>query len=544
MDIGAAISGLDGPSLVIGLLLGLLAGAALFAFSRYSMRRTFEAALEEQKSGFDKALEEMKSSFDSLSSQALQSSQESFLALANDKFADQTERHSSELETKKVLIDQRLDSMKETLGAVPAELEKNQKHVSDVLQQSTQSLKDSNESYLKQVDSKTEAQTKAHIAELEEKKKLIDQHLEQMEKTLGAVPTELEKNRKGVSEALDKSTEQLKESNQSYLSQLSEKADAQTKQHQKELEGKKQLIDQRLTDMDSKLGKVEQLVQDLQSDRRQQYGALDEQLKRLTSTTSSLQSALADNRARGQWGERMAEDLLSFMGLVEGVNYIKQATLEGGSRPDFTFMFANQKSLHMDAKFPLDNYLRYIEAQNDAERKEYSQKFLRDVSQRVTEVQKRDYIAAGTLDCVLIFIPNEQVYRFIYEADQRIVDNALRQKVILCSPLTLYVVLAVIRQAAQNFNIEQRSQEIIEVVEDIRGEWTKYTDQMDKLGRRFKGMHDDFHSLTGTRTRQMDRKFDKIDNLTQDSDSMTGNGSLNAPRLPQASESSIDQLPF
>ena len=187
------------------------------------------------------------------------------------------------------------------------------------------------------------------------------------------------------------------------MNQLTDKAETQTKAHNKELESKKELIDQRLTDMDVKLGKVEQLVQDLQTDRKAQYSALGQQLQGLTTTTASLQRALADNRARGQWGERMAEDMLNFMGLVEGINYIKQSAIEAGTRPDFTFLFPNQKSLNMDAKFPLDNYLRYIEAENDAEKKEFSQKFLRDVNQRVTEIQKRDYIAAGTLDCVLIF---------------------------------------------------------------------------------------------------------------------------------------------
>ena len=103
--------------------------------------------------------------------------------------------------------------------------------------------------------------------------------------------------------------------------------------------------------MDVKLGKVERLVQDLQTDRKAQYGALGQQLQSLTATTSSLQKALADNRARGQWGERMAEDMLNFMGLVEGVNYIKQSAIEAGTRPDFTFLFPNQKSLNMDAKF-------------------------------------------------------------------------------------------------------------------------------------------------------------------------------------------------
>ncbi len=456
------ITGLDSFSVFVGLALGLLFAVAVLFVTRSRLYQAFQKALEDQRN-----------SFSSLSSEALKSNQESFLNLANDKFADQTERHKLEIESTDQQIGTRLQQMKETLETVPAELEKNQKNVSEVL---------------------------------------------------------------------DKSAKQIKETNKNYLDQLTKNSETQTKAHSKELEGKKELIDQRLTDMDVKLGKVESLVQELQTDRKAQYSALRQQLQNLTATASSLQKALADNRARGQWGERMAEDMLNFMGLVEGVNYIKQSAIEAGTRPDFTFLFPNQKSLNMDAKFPLDNYLRYIEAENDAEKKEFSRKFLRDVNQRVAEIQKRDYIAAGTLDCVLIFIPNEQVYRFIYEEDQRIIDNALRQKVIICSPLTLYIVLAVIRQAAQNFNIEQRSQEIVDVVNDIRKEWDKYTGQMDKLERRFKGMHDDFHALTGTRTRQLDRKFVKIDGLTKSNSLQAGDG-MSPSQLPDDTGAPANDLP-
>lgn len=489
MDIGELIAGLDGFSLFVGAVIGLLAGVSMLMLTRYSMKRSFNQALEQQKATFDETLGEtksayeraasdMKASFESLSNEALLRNQQEFLDLAKSRFEDQEKQHNSTLESKKELIDQQLQSMSTS-----------------------------------------------------------------MTKTLDTVPTELEKNQNRVADVLGKSTKDLKDSNQNYLNQLTEKADTQTKAHNKELDSKKELIDQRLTDMDVKLGKVERLVHDLQTDRKAQFGELGERLQNLTSTANSLQRALADNRARGQWGERMAEDMLSFMGLVEGVNYTKQSALEAGTRPDFTFLFPNQKSLNMDAKFPLDNYLRYIEADNEAEKKEFSQKFLRDVSQRVSEIQKRDYIAAETLDCVLIFIPNEQVYRFIYEEDQRIIDNALKQKVIMCSPLTLYIVLAVIRQAAQNFNIEQRSQEIVNVVNDIRKEWEKYTGQMDKLERRFKGMHDDFHALTGTRTRQLDRKFVKIDNFTT-RDELQAGDDFSPPRLPDAPAKPVDELPF
>ena len=477
-DISAVIAGLDGLSLFIGAVIGLLAGVGLLLLTRYSMKRTFQSALAAQKDGFDSALSEMKASFSSLSSEALTQNQQEFLSLADRELGKKTEQHATELESKKVLIDQSLDSMSKS-----------------------------------------------------------------MTDTLNTVPANLEKNESKVTEALDKSTKDLKESNQTYLTQLSEKAETQTEKHNKELESKKELIDQRLTNMDAKLGKVEQLVQELQTDRKAQYGALGQQLQDLTATTSSLQKALADNRARGQWGERMAEDLLQFLGMVEGVNYTKQATIDGGARPDFTFLLPNDKMLNMDVKFPLENYANYFDAESDAEKQRYSQLFLRDVNARITEIQKRGYIAAETVDCVLIFIPNEQVYRFIHEQDHEIIDKALRQKVILCSPLTLYIVLAVIRQAAQNFNIEQRSREIVAIVNEIRAQWQNYTEKMKQLENTFGTMQKRFHELNTTRNRALDRRFDKVDGLLESADLPDAPRESDAPSLPTPRKP-IDELPF
>ncbi len=498
---------LDGISLIIGLLIGLAVGLVFALMSRASMKKNF-----------DRISHEMKSTFGSLSADALKKSREeleqSNQSLLNHMGAQsrfQTEQHITELNHQKKLIDQQLEQMSAALKEVPSHL-----------QQSTDDLAESNKGFLEFLKERTDSQTQQHIAELEAKKKLIDQQLEQMAAALKEVPTELEKNQSKVSQELRKSTEHLKESNQGFLSQLSEKAETQTKEHRQELASKKELIDQRLTEMDVKLGKVERLISEFESARESKLGALDDQLKQLTQTTSSLQQALADNRARGQWGERMAEDMLNFMGLVEGVNYIRQPTIEAGTRPDFTFLLPNQKSLNMDAKFPLTNYLRYFEAQSETDKRAYSDKFLRDVKQRVTEIRKRDYIDSETVDCVLIFIPNEQIYRFIHEQDDSIIDSALKQKVILCSPLTLYTVLAVIRQAAQNFNIERKSREVTRMITEIRNEWKKYADDMNKLERNFSAIHNRFKDLNGVRTRKLGKAFDNVDAVIESSELQTG----------------------
>src|SRR3954469_23132189 len=134
-----------------------------------------------------------------------------------------------------------------------------------------------------------------------------------------------------------------------------------------ELDGKKSLIDQQLVTMTGELDKVSELVRTLDGGQRKAYGELSNELRRqhegltaLSEHTQQLREALASSKARGQWGERMAEDVLRLAGFVEGINYRKQVTLSTAGRPDYTFLMPNGLVMHMDVKFPLDNYVRYL----------------------------------------------------------------------------------------------------------------------------------------------------------------------------------------
>ena len=85
----------------------------------------------------------------------------------------------------------------------------------------------------------------------------------------------------------------------------------------------------------------------------------------------------------------MAEDVLRLAGFMEGINYHKQRTLEGGSnRPDFTFLLPRDLKLNMDVKFPFDNYLRYLEAGSEMEKENCKSAFFRDVRERVRELRR------------------------------------------------------------------------------------------------------------------------------------------------------------
>ena len=197
----------------------------------------------------------------------------------------------------------------------------------------------------------------------------------------------------------------------------------------------------------------------------------------LAETTQSLREALSSTTARGQWGERMAEDVLRLAGFVDGVNYRRHQPHAGsGGIPDYTFLLPAGLTLHMDVKFPLNNYLRFLDADlRRRARARAARSSCKDVRLRLKEVTRRDYVdpAADTVDCVLLFIPNEQVYAFIQEQDRTILDDALRDKVVFCSPLTLFAVLAVIRQAVDNFQLSRTSHEILERLQGFEKQWDR-----------------------------------------------------------------------
>lgn len=319
------------------------------------------------------------------------------------------------------------------------------------------------------------------------------------------------------------SQQALKNAGEQFLQLAETRLEKQTSIGQQTLEEKKKLIDKNVEQMAGKLGELAGLLKNLDADRRQSNGALHQRLESTTQataelrkTTDQLRQALANPQRRGQWGERMAEDVLRLAGMIEGVNYTKQSVTDSGSKPDFTFLLPQDRRVNMDVKFPLPNYLKYLEAEEDShERQQAKVAFLRDVRARIKEVTTRDYIdpAGGTLGYVLIFIPNEQVYSFIHEHDPALMDEALQRCVVLCSPLTLYAMLSVIRQAAENYRLEQTSREILALLGEFNKQWNKFTDGMDKMGKRLEDAMKEYEALATTRTRQLERQLDKIENL-------------------------------
>jgi len=306
----------------------------------------------------------------------------------------------------------------------------------------------------------------------------------------------------------------IKESQDQMLETVHQKFELEQSKATTELETRKQAIESNVKYLKEELEKYRVLINQFEKDRDRKYGNLETELKNvsqstlnLQDTTNRLNNILGNVKLRGQWGERMAEDIIRHAGLIEGVNYTKQKKLEStNTKPDFTFLLPDKHKINMDVKFPLDNYLKMVNAKESLEKETFLKEFIRNVKDRIKEIQNRDYInpSESTLDFVLLFIPNEQVFGLIQENYPEIMDESLKQKVVLCSPFTLYAMLSIVRQAFENFRYEKDIKKIIQLFD-------QFTKHYDTFKSRFEGIGENIKKLEGVYDDVKNKSFKNID---------------------------------
>lgn len=321
-----------------------------------------------------------------------------------------------------------------------------------------------------------------------------------------------------------------------FLELAEQKFETERVRQKGELDDKRVAVENAVEKLSQRLKDYEELVRRFEADRQVKYGSLEkglkdaaEQTSRLAASTEGLRSMLDNSRARGQWGERMADDILRACGLQEGVQFKKNRALDTATvRPDFTFLLPDSKKLNMDVKFPLDNWLRLMHAATPEEKARHKKEFERDVKARIKEVTSRGYVSPeeGTLDYVLLFIPNEQVYGFIQESFPGLGDEALQQKVVLCSPFTLYAVLGVVRQAFDHFHFTQATQEVLKLIGHFGATYETFKARFADLGERLDKARELYEDIEQKSFRRLDGAIAKIERVRK------GEEAPEAARLP------------
>jgi DNA recombination protein RmuC len=254
---------------------------------------------------------------------------------------------------------------------------------------------------------------------------------------------------------------------------------------QKQLESVTQNLSSSSGEINQRLDNAARLYGEL----RNQLGQLSQanaQIQSMVKDVSSLQDILRPPKLRGGMGEVLLENLLGEILPVE--HYSLQYRFREGTIVD-AIIRLKEGMVPVDAKFPLENFRRMLEATSDEDRKAARKEFVRNVKKHIDDIHDR-YIRQeeGTFPFALMYIPAENVYyETIIRGDEEDSEKALyayatSKQVMPVSPNSFYAYLLTLAQGFRGLKIEERALEIINHLNRLRQELDKFTEDFRKVG--------------------------------------------------------------
>lgn len=365
------------------------------------------------------------------------------------------------------------------------------------------------------------------IAELQRENSTLSTTLEMERSSAVEKIAMLEKNRAQLTDTFNAlSSEALKSNNEQFLKLAQENLKQFNVQAKSELDKKEQSFEHLVKPIKELLEKTDKQIRQIEHERKESYGSISKHLEGMAQTqqllhgeTRNLVKSLRRPEVRGQWGEMTLKRLVELSGMVEHCDFFEQehTTTEEGSniRPDMIVRMPGRKEIVIDVKTPLDAYLNAIEADNDHDRELQLQHHARKVRERVRELASKAYWGQfkQSPDFVVLFIPGDHFLSAALEKDSSLLEDALRQKVILATPTSLVALLRAVAFGWNQQAITDNAEKIRDLGEDLYKRLCTFTGHMNKVGKSLDNSLEHYNKAVGSFERQVlsgARKFNDM----------------------------------
>lgn len=278
---------------------------------------------------------------------------------------------------------------------------------------------------------------------------------------------------------------------------------------QGDLGQRQKAVENMLKPIQQALEKTEKQVREMERERQQAFGSLDQHLKTMIEShhllqgeTRNLVQALRRPEVRGQWGELTLKRLVELAGMAEHCDFFQQESVQseaGLLRPDMIVRMSDDREIVIDAKTSLDAYLSAIEAKDDQVRNQQLERHARKVRERVRELAAKNYWQQlpKSPEFVVLFIPGDQFLSSALNADPQILEDALADKIILATPTSLVALLRTLAYGWRQKVLAENAEQIRIIGEDFYARLSNFSDHLGKVGRNLNGSVEAYNKAVG-----------------------------------------------
>lgn len=293
---------------------------------------------------------------------------------------------------------------------------------------------------------------------------------------------------------------------------LSDKLNWITTQVRERIQDNSQSLQNASVELGSKLESAVKVV----SDVHEHLGKLQEshnKIYELGKDITRLQDLLRAPKLRGGMGEFFLEDLLRQALPKDSFSF--QYEFKSKERVDAIIKFG-QGFVPIDSKFPLENFQKLTEAEDERGKTLSKRQFISDVKEHIKNISEK-YIKPdeGTFDFALMYIPAENVYYETiikdekFEVDGGLFQYSLNKRVIPVSPNSFYAYLMVILFGLKGMAVEKGAKFILQNISKLRGELNRFCEDFTKIGKHLSNSRSSYELAE----KHLNRFSDKLEQL-------------------------------
>ncbi|MFK7887264.1 MAG: DNA recombination protein RmuC [Gammaproteobacteria bacterium] len=291
------------------------------------------------------------------------------------------------------------------------------------------------------------------------------------------------------------------------------------------LEEKEKAVSQLVAPITEALNKTRAQIDAVEKNRHEAFGSLTAQLRAvgeaqraLQQETGNLVGALKRPEVRGQWGEMTLRRIAELAGMVDRCDFFEQVqrTDEDGIwRPDMVVRLPESRSMVVDAKTPLDAYIAAFEATSDDDRKKQMARHARHIREHVKALASKQYWQQfeSAPEFVVLFIPGDPFLSAALEVEPQLIDDALRQKVILATPSSLMALLKTVAHGWRQMELNDNAKEIRDLAQSLYHRLATFSSHLAKVGATLSQSVKAYNAAVGSLERQVlpgARKFTEL----------------------------------